>query len=174
MHCSFVNEFRHNHANHYGTFNFQIRRNNFVVGCLLLIWQFLVSEIIHSSWLSICFHLQPQDVFINVVGGLQLREPAADVAIAVAICSRFVSTLGTCFHLTEQYHCHFIWAHCCVWVIGANFLMHLGIFVHNVNFPSHYTVTRHPVPWSPWGLNWPSQQQVMPVNMIVILHGFST
>jgi predicted ATP-dependent serine protease len=30
-----------------------------------------------------------QDVFINVVGGLQLREPAADVAIAVAICSRF-------------------------------------------------------------------------------------
>lgn len=33
---------------------------------------------------------QLQDVFINVVGGLQLREPAADVAIAVAICSRFV------------------------------------------------------------------------------------
>ncbi|KAG6545703.1 hypothetical protein Mapa_012888 [Marchantia paleacea] len=31
--------------------------------------------------------LQNQDVFINVVGGLQLREPAADVAVAIAICS---------------------------------------------------------------------------------------
>jgi DNA repair protein RadA/Sms len=31
-----------------------------------------------------------QDVFINVVGGLQLREPAADVAIAVAICSSYL------------------------------------------------------------------------------------
>ncbi|KAL3699191.1 hypothetical protein R1sor_017213 [Riccia sorocarpa] len=33
------------------------------------------------------FKLQNQDVFINVVGGLQLREPAADVAVAVSICS---------------------------------------------------------------------------------------
>ncbi|XP_024383234.1 uncharacterized protein [Physcomitrium patens] len=33
--------------------------------------------------------LSNQDVFINVVGGLQLREPAADVAIAVAICSSY-------------------------------------------------------------------------------------
>lgn len=34
--------------------------------------------------------LSNQDVFINVVGGLQLREPAADVAIAVAICSSYL------------------------------------------------------------------------------------
>ncbi|CAM6128724.1 unnamed protein product [Calypogeia fissa] len=34
--------------------------------------------------------LQNQDVFINVVGGLQLREPASDVAVATAICSSFL------------------------------------------------------------------------------------
>lgn len=30
-----------------------------------------------------------QDVLINVVGGLQVREPAADLAVAVAICSSY-------------------------------------------------------------------------------------
>jgi len=49
-----------------------------------------------------CLYLYPQDVFINVVGGLQLREPAADVAIAVAICSRFVSFLHSYLNWPSQ------------------------------------------------------------------------
>ncbi len=32
-------------------------------------------------------HIHDQDLFVNVVGGLRLREPAADLAIAVAIAS---------------------------------------------------------------------------------------
>ncbi|MCE5258110.1 MAG: DNA repair protein RadA [Chloroflexi bacterium] len=32
-------------------------------------------------------HLQDQDIFVNVVGGLRLHEPAADLAIALAIAS---------------------------------------------------------------------------------------
>lgn len=31
----------------------------------------------------------PQDIFINVVGGLQMKEPAADLAIAMAIQSSY-------------------------------------------------------------------------------------
>jgi DNA repair protein RadA/Sms len=33
------------------------------------------------------FKLSEQDIFVNVVGGLQIDEPAADLAIAVAIAS---------------------------------------------------------------------------------------
>ena len=33
------------------------------------------------------FHLAEQDVFVNVVGGLRVEEPAADLAVAVAIAS---------------------------------------------------------------------------------------
>ena len=29
-----------------------------------------------------------QDIFINVVGGVQMKEPAADLAIAIAVASR--------------------------------------------------------------------------------------
>jgi DNA repair protein RadA/Sms len=32
-------------------------------------------------------NVQDQDVFVNVVGGLQIAEPAADLAVAVAIAS---------------------------------------------------------------------------------------
>ena len=32
-------------------------------------------------------HLGEQDVFVNVVGGLSIDEPAADLAVAVAIAS---------------------------------------------------------------------------------------
>jgi predicted ATP-dependent serine protease len=46
------------------------------------------SDFVETNW-KVLFVLLYQDVFINVVGGLQLWEPAADVAIAVAICSRF-------------------------------------------------------------------------------------
>jgi DNA repair protein RadA/Sms len=34
-------------------------------------------------------HLSDQDVFVNVVGGLRVGEPAADLAVAVAIASNF-------------------------------------------------------------------------------------
>jgi DNA repair protein RadA/Sms len=33
--------------------------------------------------------LSDQDVFVNVVGGLRVNEPAADLAVAVAIASSF-------------------------------------------------------------------------------------
>jgi DNA repair protein RadA/Sms len=33
--------------------------------------------------------LSDQDVFVNVIGGLQISEPAADLAVAVAIASSF-------------------------------------------------------------------------------------
>ncbi len=33
--------------------------------------------------------LSNQDVFINVIGGLRINEPAADLAVALAICSSF-------------------------------------------------------------------------------------
>jgi DNA repair protein RadA/Sms len=36
-------------------------------------------------------HLSDQDVFVNVVGGLRVGEPAADLAVAVAIASSFRS-----------------------------------------------------------------------------------
>lgn len=36
------------------------------------------------------FNLQNQDVFINVVGGIKLSEPAADLAILMAIASSFL------------------------------------------------------------------------------------
>ncbi|KAJ7289994.1 hypothetical protein O6H91_Y299300 [Diphasiastrum complanatum] len=34
--------------------------------------------------------LSSQDIFINVVGGFELKEPAADVAVALAICSSYL------------------------------------------------------------------------------------
>jgi DNA repair protein RadA/Sms len=34
-------------------------------------------------------HLSDQDVFVNVVGGLRVSEPAADLAVATAIASNF-------------------------------------------------------------------------------------
>jgi DNA repair protein RadA/Sms len=36
-------------------------------------------------------NLSDQDVFVNVVGGMRIVEPAADLAIAVAIASSFRS-----------------------------------------------------------------------------------
>ena len=36
------------------------------------------------------FNLQNQDVFINVVGGIKLNEPAADLAVLMAIASSFL------------------------------------------------------------------------------------
>ena len=36
--------------------------------------------------------LSDQDIFVNVVGGLKINEPAADLAIATAIASSFKST----------------------------------------------------------------------------------
>jgi DNA repair protein RadA/Sms len=33
------------------------------------------------------FRLNDQDVFVNVVGGLRISEPAADLAVALAIAS---------------------------------------------------------------------------------------
>jgi DNA repair protein RadA/Sms len=35
-------------------------------------------------------HLQDQDVFLNVVGGVRVIDPAADLAVAVAVASAFV------------------------------------------------------------------------------------
>jgi DNA repair protein RadA/Sms len=32
-------------------------------------------------------HLGEQDVFVNVIGGLRISEPAADLAVAAAIAS---------------------------------------------------------------------------------------
>jgi DNA repair protein RadA/Sms len=36
--------------------------------------------------------LADQDVFVNVIGGLQIGEPASDLAVATAIASSFRST----------------------------------------------------------------------------------
>ncbi|MHB9033174.1 MAG: DNA repair protein RadA [Anaerolineae bacterium] len=36
-------------------------------------------------------HLQDQDIFVNVIGGLRLHEPAADLAVALAIASSLQS-----------------------------------------------------------------------------------
>jgi DNA repair protein RadA/Sms len=36
------------------------------------------------------FHLESQDVYVNVVGGLQVKEPGADLSLAVAMASSFL------------------------------------------------------------------------------------
>jgi len=46
---------------------------------LLLIWAVLTSRV--------GLKLSEQDIFVNVVGGLQIDEPAADLAVAAAIAS---------------------------------------------------------------------------------------
>lgn len=35
------------------------------------------------------FHLQDKDIFVNVVGGVQVMDPAADLAVAIAMASAF-------------------------------------------------------------------------------------
>ena len=39
-------------------------------------------------------HLEAEDVFVNVAGGMKVEDPAADLAVAVAIASAFSETLS--------------------------------------------------------------------------------
>jgi DNA repair protein RadA/Sms len=40
-------------------------------------------------------HLEAEDVFVNVAGGMKVEDPAADLAVAVAIASAFSEKLTT-------------------------------------------------------------------------------
>ena len=49
-----------------------------------------------DAWMAKAdYVLHDKDVFVNVVGGLRITEPAADLAVAAAIVS---SLLGRCVH----------------------------------------------------------------------------
>ncbi|MCX5712414.1 MAG: DNA repair protein RadA, partial [Candidatus Omnitrophica bacterium] len=39
------------------------------------------------------FHLEAEDVFVNVAGGIKVEDPAADLAVAVAVASAFRDAL---------------------------------------------------------------------------------
>jgi len=64
------------------SFNFPRRTANGVDFNRLLLLAAVLSK-------RVGLHLSDQDVFVNVVGGLQVGEPAADLAVATAIASSF-------------------------------------------------------------------------------------
>ena len=74
----------------------QISIDNMLLGSIYLFVKFIRLVMNVSGYhcllvfliMTICFS---QNVIISVVGGLQVKEPAVDLAVAVALCSRLNS-----------------------------------------------------------------------------------
>lgn len=59
-------------------------------GIILTFRFFYIYEMLLSRFHVFCFMIVQQAMFLNVVSGLTLTETAGDLAIAAAICSRFM------------------------------------------------------------------------------------